>query len=311
MRLIALFAALCSICSIVRETQSGGPLDNACQTLCLMQKIGQGTNINLTRALKGCCDEATTSVLPAHFYKLPCEKELMDVCLHFEKRSASNLTWQTELSCCENFNSNETERGFKGSRRRFKNISVDWNNETFLPDRDQSQKPLFRWKRKQWVFFLKMSTQTCLNSTERIFLTSSSVTVKFKYPIFAKRESYEKKFVHGFYAPVSYLVMKKEDHDMLTILGESVKHLWVILCICITWTLISGVIIWLLVSLVIRYIYVCSTSLVCIFYIMLVNVKYTILFPVEFCLLENVEQFIREVCEFCRNVVLPGGKNQP
>ena len=73
---------------------------------------------------------------------------------------------------------------------------------------------------------------------------------KFKYPIFAKREIYEKKFVHGFYALMSYLVMTKGDHDMLTILGESVKHLWVTLCICVTWTLISGVIIWLLVSLV-------------------------------------------------------------
>ena len=264
MRKIALFAAVCSI--VVCETQIGELQgNNACQTLCHMQNKGQAANVNLSRALESCCDEATTCILPAHFYNFPCVKELMDVCLNFDKRSASNLTWRTQHLCGGNFTSNETGRELKGSC--FKNISVDWKNESFFPGRDQE--PLFKWKREHWEFFLKMSTQTCLNSAERISLTPSLVAIKFKYPIFSKRENYEKKFVHGFYAPVSYLVMKKGDHDMITILGESVKHLWVTLCICITWTLISGVIIWLLVSLVIRY--VCSTSLVCIFYLVLVK----------------------------------------
>ena len=169
----------------------------------------------------------------------------MDVCNSAEKRSAANLTWIQDL-CCENLDSNETGRGFQRSHNCFKNISVDWNDERFWTVHDQ--KPIFKWNRRHWKFFLKMSTQTCLNSTE----TPSSVTIKFKYPIFAKRENYEKRFVHAFYAPPSYLVVKKGDHDILSILGESVKNLWVTLCICITWTLISGVIIWLLVSLVIR-----------------------------------------------------------
>ena len=268
MRSVVLFAALCSI--VVCETQTGELLgSNACQTFCHMQKKVQATNVNLTRALKSCCTEATECVLPAHFYNFTCVKELMDVCLNFEKRSASNLTWRTQHLCSGNFNSNETGREFKGPC--FMDISVDSNNETsqFFPT-VRDQEPLFKWERKQWKFVLKMWTQTCLNSTApRISLTPSSVKVKFKYPIFAKREIYEEKFVHGIYAPTSYLVMKKGDHDMLTILGESVKHLWVTLCICVTWTLISGVIIWLLVSLVICY--VCSTSLVCIFYIVLVK----------------------------------------
>ena len=296
MRNIALFAALCSI--VVCETQKGEFLgNNTCQALCHMQKKGQATNVNLMRALKGCCHETTACVLPAHFYNLSCVKELMDVCLNFEERSASKLTWRTQHLCCGNFTSNETGREFKGSRKCFKNISVDWNNETFDWNNetfflDGDQQPLLKWKREHWKFVLKMSTQTCLNSTKRISLTPSSVVIKFKYPIFTKRENYEKKFVHGFYAPVSYLVMKKGDHDMLTILGESVKHLWVTLCICITWTLISGVIIWLLVSLVIRY--VRWTNLVCIFYLVLVKagkcrLKYNEFFCIDFCSLENVE----------------------
>ena len=309
MRRVALFAALCSI--VVCEFFG----NNTCQKFCHMQtpEKGQATNVSLRRALKSCCDEATVCVLPAHFYNFTCVKELMDVCLNFEKRSASNLTWRTQHLCCGNFNSNETGREFKGPC--FKNISVDSNNETsqFFPT-VRDQEPLFKWERKQWKFVLKMWTQTCLNSTApRISLTPSSVKVKFKYPIFAKREIYEEKFVHGIYAPTSYLVMKKGDHDMLTILGESVKHLWVTLCICVTWTLISGVIIWLLVSLVICY--VCSTSLVCISVLQSVGQSGEISTQaynsfVKFCLLENAEQFTREVCEFCHKVVLSAGKSQ-
>jgi len=241
MRSIVLFAAVCSV--VVCEIQIGERLNNACQKLCHVRNEAQATNFNLTRALKGCCDEASACVVPAHFYNVLCVKELMDVCNSAEKRLAANLSCIQQL-CCGNLNSNETGREFKGSRRCFRNISVSWNDERFWTVRDE--RPIFEWNRKHWEFFLNMSTQTCLNSTERTSLTPSSVTIKFKYPIFAKRENYEKRFVHAFYAPASYLVMKKGDHDMLTVLGESVEHLWVTLCICITWTLISGVIIWLL-----------------------------------------------------------------
>ena len=261
MRSIALFAALCSVA--VCETQKEF-LNNSCETLCHMQKkAGKETNVNLTIPLKGCCDDAASCVLPARFYNLPCVKELMDICLN---QSTSNLTWRTQHLCSGNLNSNETGREFNRSRKCFKNISVDWNNinEKVLPVRHQ--KLLHKWKREDWEFVLKMSTQTC---AERISMTPSSVAIKFKYPSFAKRENYDKKFVHAFYAPVSYLAMKKGDHDMLTVLGEAVNHLWVTLSIGITWMLISGVIIWLLVSLVVRY--VCSTSLVCIFYMVLVK----------------------------------------
>ena len=245
MRSIALFAAVCSV--VVCDIQRG----DACQKLCRVRQEAKATNVNLTRALKGCCDEASKCVLPVHFYNILCVKELMDVCNSAEERSAANLASIQHL-CCGNLDSDETGRGFNGSRKCFKNISVDvdWNDERFWTVRDE--KPIFKWNRKHWEFFLNMSTQTCLNSTERTSLTPFSVTIKFKYPIFAKQENYEKRFVHAVYAPPSYLVMKKEDHDILTILGESVKHLWVTLCICITWTMISGVIIWLLVSLVIR-----------------------------------------------------------
>ena len=245
MRSIALFAALCSV--VVCETQTGEFLNNSCQTLCHMQKeAGQAANVNLTRALKGCCDEATSCDLPARFHNLPCVEELMDVCLN---QSTSNLTRRTQHLCSGNLNSNETGGEFKGSRKCFKNISVDWNNIDGKVFPVRHQKLLHKWKRKDWEFVLKMSTQTC---AERISLTPSSVAIKFKYPVFAKRENYDKKFVHAFYAPVSYLATKKGDHDLLTALGEAVKHLWVILGICFTWTLISGIIIWLLVSLAIR-----------------------------------------------------------
>ena len=244
MRSIAHFAAVFSI--IVCEIQIGELFHNVCQTeFCHMPKEKRPTHANLTRALKRCCDAASACVLPAHFYNVFCVKELMNVC-NSEKQSAAKLTWVQHL-CCGNLKSNESNR----SRKCFKNISLDWNDEKFWPVRDL--KPLFHWTRKRWEFLLKMSTQTCLNSTERTSLTPSSVTIEFKYPIFAKRENYEKTFVHAVYAPASYLVMKKEDHGMLTILGESFRHLWATLCICITWTLISGVIIWLLVSLVIPF----------------------------------------------------------
>lgn len=321
MRSIALFAAVCSV--VVCEIQIGEPLNNACQKLCHVRNEAQATNFNLTRALKGCCDEASACVVPAHFYNVLCVKELMDVCNSAEKRLAANLSCIQQL-CCGNLNSNETGRKFKGSRRCFRNISVSWNDERFWTVRDE--RPIFKWNRKHWEFFLNMSTQTCLNSTERTSLTPSSVTIKFKYPIFAKRENYEKRFVYAFYAPASYLVMKKGDHDMLTVLGESVEHLWVTLCICITWTLISGVIIWLLVSLVIRLFdklsvhFLYSIGQTC--FVSTTFIKqdekggWDIDSSVQFCCrilcsLENLEQFTREVCEFCHKVVLPAGKSQP
>ena len=245
MRSTALFAAVCSL--VVFEIQVGELLNSTstCQKLCHMQKKAQETSFNLTRASKGCCDEVTACALPAHFYNASCVKELMDVC-NSEDQSVPNLT-RTQHFCCGNLNCNETGREFKGPRKCFANISVDWNDERFWSVRNH-EKPIFKWNRMRWEFFLKMSTQACMDSTERTALTPSSAAIKFKYPIFAKRENYEKKFVHAYHAPAAYLVMRKEDHDMLTILGESVKHLWVPLCICITWTAISGVIIWLLVS---------------------------------------------------------------
>ena len=247
MRSIALLAAICSI--VVCEIKTGEGLNNAYQKLCRdVRKKAQAPNVNLTRVLDDCCDEASECVLPAHFYNVSCVKKLMDVCSSAENGLASNLTWIQPL-CCGNLDSEEAGRRFKGSRKCFKNISVDWEDKKFWNVPDQ---PIFKWNPKLWEFFLKMATQTCLNSTERASLTPSSVKIKFKYPIFAKRENYEKRFVHAVDTPASYLVMKKGDHDMLTILGESVKHLWVTLCLCITWTLISGVIIWLLVSLVVR-----------------------------------------------------------
>lgn len=235
MRSIALFAAVCSI--VVCE-------GNTCKELCHMQKEAQATNFNLTRALEGCCDEATACVLPARFYNDSCVNELLDVC-NSESRSAVNLTW-TRHFCCGNWNSNETGTEFNEPRKCVKNISVGWNDERFWPVRDQTSK--IKWNEKHWTFLLKIATLVCLKG--RTSLTPSSVTITYKYPIFTERENYEKRFVHAFYAPAAYLVMKKGDHDMLTILGESVKHLWVTLCICITWTVISGIIIWLLVSLV-------------------------------------------------------------
>ena len=300
MRSVAFLAAVCSI--VVCEIQIGQVLDNAntCQKLCHTQKETKVPNILLKKALRGCCDEATTCVLPEHFHNVSCVKELLNVC-NSENQSAPNLT-KTQHLCCGNV-SNETGREFKGPRKCFRNISVNWTDEMFWRVRDRNLKPIFKWKRKHWEFFLKMATQACLNSTEK---TSSSIAIKFTYPTFTKRENYEKTFVRAVYAPASYLVMRKGDHDMLTILGESVKHLWVTLCICITWTVISGVIIWLLVSLVVSLFY--KLSLHFIYSIAWSTVLTTrwnggkistqvYNYFVEFCSWENVEQFTEEVCE--------------
>ena len=260
MRSVAFLAAVCSI--VVSEIQIGQLLDNTstCQKLCHTQKTkAKVPSLLLKKALRGCCDEATTCVLPGHFYNVSCVKELLNVC-NSENQSAPNLT-KTQHLCCGNF-SNETGREFKAPRKCFRNISVNWTDAMFWRVRNRNLKPIFKWKRKHWEFFLKMVTQACLNSTEKTSsgLTPSSVAIKFTYPTFAKRENYEKTFVRAVYAPASYLVMRKGDHDMLSILGESVKHLWVTLCICITWTVISGVIIWLLVSLVVSLFYKLSLN---------------------------------------------------
>lgn len=264
MRSVAFLAAVCSIVVCEIQGNSGKLFDNssACRKLCHTQKEAK------VKALRGCCDEATACVLPGHFYNVSCVKELLNVC-NAENQSAHNLT-KTQHLCCGNV-FNETGREFKGPRKCFRNIFVNWTDNMFQwPVRNRNLKPIFKWKRKHWEFFLKMATQVCLDSREKTSsgLTPSSVAIKFTYPAFAKRENYEKTLVHAVYAPASYLVMRKGDHDMLTILGESAKHLWVTLCICITWAVISGVIIWLLVSLIFSLFYKLSLYFI---YIVLVN----------------------------------------
>lgn len=151
--------------------------------------------------------------------------------------SNRNLTRALEC-CCSKAKSAEKRREY------FLNISVDWKEERFwrsVLDREPTKK----WNVTHWKFFLKMASQKCLNDTT---VLTPSLVVKFKYPVFIKRGNNEK-LVYRFYAPAAYLVMRKGEHDLFTSVAESVDHLWLTVCICVTWTLISGVIIWLLVSI--------------------------------------------------------------
>lgn len=237
MRAVALFAVFCTSFG---EVLTRKPVNNACKGFCFAQEKAGTSSLRLARALEGCCNEATACVLPAHFHNVSCTVELLDVC-NSENRSTANLT-RVKQSCCGNLGSYGEEK--KRRRNCFRDISVKWKENRFWSLR--SQEPLMIWKGKHWAFLLKMASQMCLN--ERKLFTPSSVKIKYQYPIFTKQEYYRKKFVHGFYAPAAYLVKMKGQHDMIMVLSESAKHLWVTVCICITWSLISGVIIWLLVS---------------------------------------------------------------
>lgn len=242
MSALVVFAAV--YISVVSEALTREPANRTCKDFCFALKNAQRSNRNLTRALEGCCSEATSCVLPASFHKVSCAVELLDEC-NSDNRSSANLTRLGQL-CCGNLSSYGKRKEGEKNRSCFQNISVEWNeNENekkFWFVRDQE--PLMIWKGKRWNFLLKMASQMCLNVKN----SSIKSIVKYQYPIFIKREYYEKKFVHGFYAPAAYLVMLKRHHNMIIVLGESAKHLWLTVSICITWTLISGVIIWLLVS---------------------------------------------------------------
>lgn len=237
MRAIALFAVFCTSFGVVL---TGEPANNTCKGFCFALKKAGTSSLRLARVLEGCCSEAAACVLPANFHDVSCTVELLDVC-NSENRSTANLTRVQQL-CCGNLSSYGGEE--KKRRNCFRNISVDWKEKRFWSVR--GREPLMVWKAKRWAFLLKMASQMCLN--ERKSFTPSPVKIKYQYPIFTKQEYYKKKFVHGFYAPPAYLVMMKRHHDMIMVLGESAKHLWVTVSICIMWSLISGVIIWLLVS---------------------------------------------------------------
>lgn len=243
MRALVLFAAV--YISVVSRALTGEPANRTCEDFCFALKDAQTSNRNLTRALEGCCSEATSCVLPASFHNVSCAVELLDVC-NSGNTSSVNLTRLTRLGqfCCGNLSSSGKRKEVQKNRSCFRNISVDWIEEKFWSERDQEL--LMTWNGTRWNFLLKTASQICLNASKSFI--KSVVKIKFRYPIFTKREYYEKKFVHGFYAPAAYLVMIKEHHDMIMVLGESAKHLWPTVIICVTWTLISGVIIWLLVS---------------------------------------------------------------
>lgn len=188
---------------------------------------------NSTRsAFEDCCTKAESYILPGPFYGDSCTTEFVKYCTS-ENKSTSNSASVQKICCKRQDCSNKTPTQH--------NISFNWNERRFWPKRAPNE-----WNLTQGKLFLIMATQGCLNNK----IKPTSVTlVRYRYPVHTDLETYKKKFVHGFYLPAAYLVMKKENHDILTVVSDSFKHLWPTVCICVAWTLISGIIIWLLVSI--------------------------------------------------------------
>lgn len=183
-----------------------------------------------------CCSEATTRLLPSQFYEFHCTKQLVKFCA-----SETPSTGMRSRECCRDM---DCSANSSAPVKQF-NISVNWNEQMFWHEPAPDDERANEWKAKRVKFVLRMMSHWCLNMTE----SYSQYSVNYSYPVFTRQHNYERKFVCGFYPPAAYLVMKKENHDILAVVSESLEHLWPSVCICVTWMLISGIIIWLLVSL--------------------------------------------------------------
>ena len=217
------------VCEIEGVVQYGG----GCEKFCC-----NGSEHDL----KNCCRKAELYVVALpRFYGNRCMKKFVMFCTA-QKNSSRNLTSIQEI-CCARRNHNCSSQN--SSRLREHKISVEWNKERFWAKPKSSYK---EWNLTQAELFLKMATQGCLNN--EVNQTQSALSVQYRYPVFKSLQRYkrDKRFVYGFFTPTPYLVMRKENYDILTVVRESFKDLWPTVCICVIWTLISGIVIWLLVS---------------------------------------------------------------
>lgn len=206
------------------------------ESMCYKFCCEDNSNINLTN----CCSEATSHLLPPRFYSFTCVRQLLELCASSVNDSKidvakQNLQQNCRINCTENVLTTSQST----------NISVNWKEPKFWPE-DKELPSAFKhsWK-KRVEFILRMMSHLCVNTAK----APLNCLITYNYPVFTGEKNCEKKtFVCGLNAPPAYLVMKEGNNDIVTVVSYSAAHLWPIICICVTWTLISGVIIWLLVS---------------------------------------------------------------
>ena len=185
-------------------------------------------SINLTKAFQQCCNESQECVLPMQFYNFSCRKQIIDSCT----RNGSQINATTIKSKCCKYDF----RAQKNSVSKCRFINVRWGRVKFEKKYDLIEGA---WKKEAWTFFLKMVSQKCLKEQRR------PVNILYTYPYYTNDKS---KTVFSYKSPLAYLVVEKQSFSMLTVVYASFSRMWIILLLCVTWTLISGVIIWLLVS---------------------------------------------------------------
>ena len=205
-----------------------------CRELC----NATSASINLTETFQQCCDEAQRCVLPTQFYNFFCRKQIIDFCAR--NRSQINAT-TIKSECCKNVTEKDSTAR-KNNRSKCFKIYVAWGRVKFQTRYDLVEGA---WKKETWSFFLKMVSQKCLKETDPVRRRTRPVNISYTYPFYTKDKG---KTVFSYKSPRAYLVVEKQSFSMLTELYASFSRMWIMLLLCVTWTLISGVIIWLLVS---------------------------------------------------------------
>ena len=249
MKSVTLFEVIIVVGVLIDSESYGREVTiNACKKVCCrlksLKKYKEEANkTGLYEAFTECCRESKSCLLPEQFYNRNCTEQLMNLCVLTNQSRANNHTSWAE-HCCKNVNNcpeNNNARLMKNSSKCF-HITVEWKEVNFPSKHD----PLLqKWNSENWIFFLKLASQSCL-SLNNSTAPQSSVKYTYKYPVYKKNKE---KILYGYQAPQAFLVIKKEKFVVLHVVGESFKNLWITIFLCVTWTLISGVIIWLLVSI--------------------------------------------------------------